>query len=402
MKSRLNFAFVKNVKHSGRNGPDKYHDEHGLILRVRASGSKHWIWRGTVQGRRLERGLGAFPYVSLAEAREKALDYRRISKAGRVPTANPQSELSEPARKAHSRPPSRAPAFRKLATEVIDFHRPTWRNPRSGAQWESSLRDYAYPAFGNKPVDEVTTADVMRALHPIWNIKRETARRTRQRISAVMKAAIAAGHRADNPAGDALTAALPKGGRLQAHQRALPHHQVADALATVRASNALPSTKLAFEFLVLTAARSGEVRLMVWDEVDLDARLWTVPAERMKAQREHRVPLSFRAMSLLSEAAGFQENELVFPSATGRPMSDATLSKLVRELGINAVPHGFRSSFRDWCGDTGQPREVAEAALAHTIRNKAEAAYARTDLLDRRREMMDAWSAYLNSPAAAA
>ena len=369
---------------------------------MRPSGSKNWFWRGTVQGRRRELGLGAFPYVSLAEAREKALDYRRIAKAGRVPTASPQPEISDAAPKSHSRPASRAPAFRNLASEVIDFHRPTWRNPRSAAQWESSLRDYAYPAFGDKPVDQVTTADVLRALHPIWNTKRETARRTRQRISAVMKAAIAAGHRADNPAGDALTSALPKGGQVQTHQRALPHDKVADALATVRTSNAHASTKLAFEFLVLTAARSGEVRLMIWDEVDLDARLWTVPAERMKAQREHRVPLTLRAVDLLDEAAGYQENELVFPSATGRPMSDATLSKLIRELGIKAVPHGFRSSFRDWCGDTGQPREVAEAALAHTIRNKAEAAYARTDLLERRRAMMDAWSAYLTAPRASA
>ena len=397
MKSRLNFAFVKSVKHSGRNGPDKYHDEHGLMLRVRASGSKNWFWRGTVQGRRRELGLGAFPYISLAEAREKALDYRRIARAGRLPASTPK--LDRPLPKPEPRKPakSRAPAFRTLAAEVIDFHRPTWRNPRSGAQWESSLRDYAYPAFGNKPVDEVTTADVLRALQPIWNTKRETARRTRQRISAVMKAAIAAGHRADNPAADALTSALPKGGQVQNHQRALPHNQVADALATVRTSNAHPSTKLAFEFLVLTAARSGEVRLMVWDEVDLHARLWTVPAERMKAQREHRVPLSPRAADLLGEAAGFQENELVFPSATGRAMSDATLSKLVRELGIQAVPHGFRSSFRDWCGDTGQPRELAEAALAHTIRNKAEAAYARSDLLQRRRTLMEAWSAYLHA-----
>ena len=395
MKSRLNFAFVKSVKHSGRNGPDKYHDEHGLILRVRASGSKNWFWRGTVQGQRRELGLGAFPYVSLAEAREKALDYRRVARAGHVPSPTPN--VDRPRSEPQPRKPakSKAPTFQTLAAEVIDFHRPTWRNPRSGAQWQSSLRDYAYPVFGNKPVDEVTTADVLRALQPIWNTKRETARRTRQRISAVMKAAIAAGHRVDNPAADALASALPKGGQLQNHQRALPHDQVADALATVRASKAHPSTKLAFEFLVLTAARSGEVRLMVWDEVDLDARLWTVPAERMKAQREHRVPLSPGAVDLLAEAAGLQTNELVFPSATGRPMSDATLSKLVRELGINAVPHGFRSSFRDWCGDTGQPRELAEAALAHTIRNKAEAAYARSDLLGRRRTMMEAWNTYL-------
>ena len=397
MTSRLNFAFVKSVKHSGRNGPDKYHDEHGLLLRVRASGSKNWFWRGTVQGRRRELGLGAFPYVSLAEAREKALDYRRIARAGRPPASTPKADRPLSERKPRKPAKSKVPAFRTLAAEVIDFHRPTWRNPRSGAQWESSLRDYAYPAFGNKPVDEVTTADVLRALQPIWNTKRETARRTRQRISAVMKAAIAAGHRADNPAADALTSALPKGGQVQNHQRALPHDQVADALATVRASNAHPSTKLAFEFLVLTAARSGEVRLMVWDEIDLKAGLWTVPAERMKAQREHRVPLSPCAVDLLAEAARFQENELVFPSATGRPLSDATLSKLVRELGIQAVPHGFRSSFRDWCGDTGQPRELAEAALAHTIRNKAEAAYARSDLLQRRRTLMEAWSAYLNA-----
>ena len=402
MKSHLNFAFVKSVKHSGRDGPDKYHDEHGLLLRVRASGSKNWFWRGTVQGRRRELGLGAFPYVSLAEAREKALDYRRTARSGRIPASSPKVHhppLSE--REPRKPAKSKAPAFRTLAAEVIDFHRPTWRNPRSAAQWESSLRDYAYPAFGDKAVDKITTADVLRALHPIWNTKRETARRTRQRISAVMKTAIAAGHRPDNPAADALTSALPKGGQVQQHQRALPHDQVAQALATVRASNAYPSTKLAFEFLVLTAARSGEVRLMVWDEVDIDARLWTVPAERMKAQRQHRVPLSPRSVDLLAETGGFPPSKLVFPSATGRPMSDDTLSKLIRELGIEAVPHGFRSSFRDWCGDTGQPREVAEAALAHTIRNKAEAAYARTDLLVRRRTMMEAWSAYLTQPASA-
>ncbi len=400
MKSRLNFAFVKSLKHSGSTGPDKYYDEHGLLLRVRPSGSKNWFWRGTVQGRRRELGLGAFPYVSLAEAREKALDYRRIAKSGRVPAAPPQPDAPRVAQAPRTPSKSRTPTFRKLASEVIDFHRPTWRNPRSAAQWESSLRDYAYPAFGGKPVDQVTTADVLRALHPIWNTKRETARRTRQRISAVMKAAIAAGHRPDNPAGDALTSALPRGGQVQKHQRALPHDQVARALATVRASNAHLSTKLAFEFLVVTAARSGEVRLMVWREVDLDTRLWTVPAQRMKAQREHRVPLSPRAVDLLIQAADLRTNDLVFPSVTGRPMSDATLSKLIRELAIQAVPHGFRSSFRDWCGETAQPREVAEAALAHTIRNKAEAAYARTDLLERRREVMEAWSAYLDDGAA--
>ena len=179
-----------------------------------------------------------------------------------------------------------------------------------------------------------------------------------------------------------MTAALPKGGKRQRHQRALPHQEVAAALETVRRSKAQSSTKLAFEFLVLTAARSGEVRLMTWDEVDAEDRLWTVPGLRMKAGREHRVPLSGRAVEVLVKAEDLGQNDLVFPSATGRHMSDNTLSKLLRDLGIEAVPHGFRTSFSVWCGESGQPRELAEAALAHTIRNKAEAAYARTDLLE--------------------
>ena len=387
---RLNFAFVKNVAHSGRKGPDKHFDEHGLILRVRASGSKHWIWRGTVRGRRRDLGLGTFPYVSLADAREKAFEYRRLAKAGEDPAA-----VHAPTGTSETEGKPSVPTFRKAVAAVIDLHRPTWRNPKSAAQWEASLRDYAYPVLGDMRVDEIGSGDVLQALRPIWNAKRETAQRVRQRISAVMKAAIAAGHRLDNPAGDALTSALPKGGRKQRHQRALPHREVAAALETVRRSNAYASTKLAFEFLVLTAARSGEVRLMSWGEVEAEERIWTVPAARMKAGREHRVPLSARAVEILAEAEELRENDLVFPSATGRRMSDNTLSKLLRDLRIKAVPHGFRSSFRDWCGESGQPRELAEAALAHTIRNKAEAAYARTDLLKRRQELMEAWSDYL-------
>ena len=375
---------------SGRKGPDKYFDEHGLILRVRSSGSKHWIWRGTVRGRRRDLGLGTFPYVWLGEAREKVFEYRRLAKAGEDPAA-----VHLPEGTTEVEPKSNAPTFRKAAAAVIDLHRPTWRNPKSAAQWEASLRDYAYPVLGDMGVDEIGSGDVLRVLRPIWNAKRETAQRVRQHLSAVMKAAIAAGHRPDNPAGDALTATLPKGGQKQRHQRALPHRKVAAALETVRRSNAQTSTKLAFEFLVLTAARSGEVRLMNWDEVNTEDGLWTVPASRMKAGRQHRVPLSGRAAEVLAEAEEVRENDLVFPSATGRRMSDNTLSKLLRDLGIDAVPHGFRASFRDWCAESGQLRELAEAALAHTIRNKAEAAYARTDLVECRRELMEAWAGYL-------
>ena len=377
---------------TGRNGPDKYFDEHGLILRVRASGSKQWIWRGTVRGRRRDLGMGSFPYVSLAEARQQALEFRRLARAGGDPSAThgAAEKTTVPALRQ-----SNAPTFREMAAGVIELHRPTWRSPRSAAQWEASLRDYAFPVLGDMRVDEIGAGDVLKALQPIWNTKRETAQRTRQRMSAVMKAAIAADHRKDNPAADPVTAALPKGGRKQRHQRALPHAKVAGALGKVRASRAQASTKLAFEFLVLTAARSGEVRLMTWAELDEEKGLWIVPAARMKPGREHRVPRSRRASALLAEAGRLREGDLVLQSATGRRLSDNTLSKLLRDLGIDAVPHGFRSSFRDWCGESGQPREVAEAALAHTIGNQAEAAYARTDLLERRRVLMEAWSAYL-------
>ena len=238
-------------------------------------------------------------------------------------------------------------------------------------------------------------------LIPIWHDKPETARRVRQRIGAVMKWAVAMGYRPDNPAADALGQALGRQRAVVQHMRALPHSAVADAIATVRASQALVTTKDAFELLVLTAARSGEVRLATWDEVDLDAAVWTIPAARMKAKRDHRVPLSGRTLAILHDARRRSDGTgLVFRSPRGKPLSDMTLSKLIKELGIAAVPHGFRSSFRDWAAErTNTPREVVEAALAHTVRNPTEAAYARSDLFERRRRLMDDWAAYLTGGA---
>ena len=216
----------------------------------------------------------------------------------------------------------------------------------------------------------------MAVLLPIWTTKAETARRVRQRIGTVMKWAVAKGYRPDNPAGGAIGAALPKNGSTRQHFRALPHKEVAAALDAVRASNAWVLSKLAFEFLVLTAARSGEVRGARWEEMDFEHAPWSVPAERMKAARKHRVPLSPQAIGVLRRAEELSDGSgLVFPSPTGGVLSPSTLSKLVRELGISAVPHGFRTSFRVWCGDTGVAREVAEAALAHVVRDKVEAAY---------------------------
>ena len=251
-------------------------------------------------------------------------------------------------------------------------------------------------------MDRISTADVMEVLLPIWSTKRETARRVRQRIGAVMKWAVAQGYREDNPAGDAISAALPKNSVRRRHQRALPHAQVAEALGRVRASKAHRATALAFEFLVLTACRSGEVRGARWDEVDDAAATWTVPPERMKAKLEHRVPLSERAVAVLDDARELAERSgLVFPSPTGRVLSDSTLSKLLRELRIGAVPHGFRSSFRDWAAErTDVPREVCELALAHVNNDRVEAAYRRSDLFEKRRDLMAAWAAYVSASRA--
>ena len=213
-----------------------------------------------------------------------------------------------------------------------------------------------------------------------------------------MKWAVAHGFRTDNPAGDMLSQALGRQADVTQHMRALPHREVAAAIHTVQDSQAGLSTKLAFEFLILTAARSGEVRLATWAEMDVEAQVWTVSAERMKAKRAHRVPLSERAAAILREAQVLADDSgLVFPSPTGKPLNDMTLSKLLKNLKIPAVPHGFRSSFRDWAQEcTNAPRAVMEAALAHTIPDKTEAAYARSDLFERRRTLMEQWAAYLS------
>ena len=349
------------------------------------SGGKQWIQRLVIGGKRRDLGLRTYPLVSLAEAREQAFTNRKLARAAGDPLA------------LMRRPD--VPTFEKAAAMVIGIHRPSWKSGgKSAAQWEASLRDYVFPRIGDKRVDQVTTADVMAVLLALWNDKPETARRVRQRIGAVMKWAVAQGYRPDNPAGEAIGAALPKHNHIiKRHHRALPYAEVAGAIEAVRGSGAYAGSKLAFEFLVLTACRSGEVRLATWDEIDLGSAEWSIPPERMKAKRDHRVPLSNRAVEVLREAQRLSDGMgLVFPSPTGRTISDNTLSKLLRELGINAVPHGFRSSFRDWAAEcTNAPRAVMEAALAHVV-GGVEGAYARSDLIERRRRLMDDWAVYLN------
>ena len=273
---RLSAAFVRTAE------PGFYCDGHGLNLRVDPSGARQWVQRLVIRGRPRMLGLGGYPLVSLAEARNVAFANRQRARAGGDPLAE----------KRHG---EGVPTVEEAAAEVLAQQRPGWRNAKYALDWPRSLRAYAFPRIGALPVSAVTTADVLAILTPIWHEKSQTARRVRQRIGAVMKWAVAMGYRPDNPAGgDALGQALGRQQAVVQHMRALPHGAVADALTTVRASQAAVTTKRAFEFLVLTAARSGEVRLATWDEMDLDAGVWTIPAARMKAKRDHRVPLSGR------------------------------------------------------------------------------------------------------------
>lgn len=371
--------------------PGKYFDGHGLYLRVQPNGSRQWVQRITIRRKRCELGLGSPPTVSLVEARDTAIENMRAVRLG-------QNPMAERRRNAE------VLSFEEAAKHVHELHKPTWRNEKHAADFLNSLTTYAFPKLGLLKVSEVSTSDVLAVLTPIWTDKAETARRVRQRIGTVLKWAVAQGWRQDNPA-ENIGQALPKQTRTKAHRLALPYADVAACIDTVRQSKAWQSTKLALEFLILTAARSGEVRLARWDEIDLGSgtsrpaanAVWELPAERMKAKRMHRVPLSARAVAVLDEAAKLRgKSELLFPSQRDAPISDMTLSKLVKELGFDADVHGFRTSFRTWAQEqTNFPREVAEAALAHSVGDAVEAAYARSDLFIKRRKMMDAWSSYL-------
>ena len=363
--------------------PGRYHDGQGLYLQVDPSGARRWLQRVVIRGKRTDLGLGGWPLVPLNAAREKAMENRRIARVG----GDPRTEKRD------------VPTFAEAAAEVIKLNLPTWKNTKHAAQWGSTLRAYVFPHFGSRLVTEVSGSDVMKALTLIWTAKPETARRVRQRISAVMKWAIANNYRLDNPAGDAIEGVLPKTSRTKAHMAALPYADVPAALDAIRASTAGPATRLALDFAVLTAARSGEVRAARREEISLDSRVWTVPAARMKAGREHRVPLSRRALEVLEEARSLDDGPgLIFPGRSGRPLSDMTFTALLRRLNIPCVPHGFRSSFRDWAAEcTDAPHTVMEAALAHTVPNATEAAYFRSDLFDKRRDLMSQWAEYLEA-----
>lgn len=362
--------------------PGRHADGNGLYLVVDPNGTKRWLLRTVIRGRRRDIGLGSVRLVSLADAREQATDLRSAARAGEDPIE---------ARRAAKRI---APTFRIAAAQVHQAYAGGWRNGKHAAQWLATLEQYAFPALGDRPVNGISTSDIVRVLSPIWLAKPETARRVRQRLKTVFDWARAAGFViAENPV-DGVAKGLPRHRISRKHHAALPYTQVADFVERLRKSNAGETVRLAFEYLVLTAGRTGEIIGAQWSEIDLDGRVWTVPATRMKAHREHRVPLSNRAVEILQRAkllAG--KSTFVFPGASpNAPISNMALLMLLRRMGEKITAHGFRSSFRDWAAETTNfSREVCEMALAHTVKDKVEAAYRRGDLFEKRRELMAAW-----------
>ena len=367
------------------NEPGFYGDGNTLFLRVAPGGSKQWVQRLTIHGRRRSIGLGGVNWVTLAEAREAALDNRRVARRGGDPLAAKRQ--------------AKAPRFRDAAISTWESLRPRWRSEKAAANWLQQLERHAMKRIGDMPVNRIGREDVLAVLTPIWGKKPETARRVRRYIRATLEWCQAHGFVESNAAGDAINGALPRMAAVKAHYEALPYREISRVLNAVESSGASTVVCLALQFLIVTAARSGEVRGAVWSEIEMDRQIWKIPGKRMKAGAEHRVPLSQCAMEIIERTKALGDSsEFVFPSPVrqDRPISDATLSKLLRTTGLagQATVHGFRSSFRDWCADTGQPRELAEAALAHTV-GGVEGAYFRSDLFERRRKLMNAWAKYL-------
>ena len=379
---KLTAAGVKAFSRPGLHG-----DGGTLYLGIAAGGSRSWIQRITFKGRRHDLGLGSFPEVPLAEARRRAAANRLVVAAGGDPL--------EGRRRAG------VPTFREAAERTYQVHRPRWRNAKVAAVWLQSMERHAFPVIGALPVNRVRREDVLKILEPIWGTKPETARKLRQRIRATLKWCQAKGYIVHNVAGELIDGALPAMPAVQAHYLALPYREVPAALAAIAASRASLAARLCFRFQVLTAVRSGEARGARWSEIDLEAREWRIPPERMKEGEEHVVPLANAAVAVLEQARPLRDPAgLVFPSPAraGRPLSENTLSKLLRDLGIPAVPHGFRASFRTWASErTNTPHDVMEMALAHAVGSLAERSYRRTALKDKRRKLMNRWARFVTS-----
>lgn len=375
----------------------------GLGINVLKSGSRSWVLRCRIGGKRRDMGLGGYPDVTLADAKTAARAARALIAQGIDPIDRRQAARSKLAADQAS-----AISFRQAATQYIETHEGGWRNPKHTQQWHNTIETYANPTIGNLPVRDIEVAQILAVLEPIWKTKTETASRLRGRLESVLDWATARGFRTGpNPARwkGLLDNLLPAPGKIakKDHHRALPYAELSKFMAALTKQDGMGARAL--EFTILTACRSGEVRGAKWDEFELETGVWTVPATRMKAGKEHRVPLSDAALSIVNVQKANAFCEYVFPSSQrarnseteGAPLSDMTLSAVLRRMKVDAVPHGFRSTFRDWCAEqTDYPRDVAEMALAHAIGNKVEAAYRRGDLFGKRKQMMQDWATYAN------
>jgi integrase len=376
----------------------------GLCLNVNRYGGRSWVLRYEVNGRRRDMGLGAYPSVTLAAAREAA----RAARAKLAQGIDPINAVRSARSLLHAEQAA-AITFGHGAVKYIEAYEPGWRNPKHAQQWRNTIESYANPVIGKILLKDIGLPHVLSVLEPIWHTKTETANRLRGRIEAILDWAIARGYRTNsNPARwkGLLEKLLPAPNKIakKAHHRAIPYVEMPSVMAQLMAVEGMGASALIFA--VLTACRSGEVRLAQWSEFDLQERLWTIPADRMKAGKEHRVPLSDAAMVIINKQKAISFCEYVFPSpnrsksedSKGAPLSDMTLTAVLRRMGIDAVPHGFRSTFRDWAAEqTEYSNEVAEMALAHAVSNKVEAAYRRGDLFAKRRGLMRDWATYCST-----
>ncbi|MEL6949817.1 MAG: integrase arm-type DNA-binding domain-containing protein [Pseudomonadota bacterium] len=369
-------------------GPKRYADGGGLYLVVDKTGNKRWILRIQFNSKRRDIGLGGWPLVSLAMARTEATKLKLQVRGGIDPI-----ETRRRARRS-------VPSFESAARSVHESYCPTWKNPKHAAQWISTLEHYAFPVCGDVSVSDVDTSHVMRVLSPIWLIKAETARRVRQRMSAVMDWAKAKGYRdGENPVAG-VTRALPKQRRKPSHHKAVGYQELPKVFQDIRQSGSTSTVKLALEFLILTATRTSEVLHAKWTEIDWENKSWTIPSERMKAGRAHTIPLSPAAIRLLDKARSDEPDDgLIFQGKrVNQPLSKDALRMVLRRMNRTETPHGFRATFRNWSAEkTNVPREVCEAALAHANPNKTEAAYLRTTVFDKRRRLMEDWARFAES-----
>ena len=368
----------------------------GLALQVKTGSARSWILRLVIGNKRRDMGLGAYPSVSLAHARQKASEARELVRQGVDPIERQRAALS-----ALRASLATQVTFKETAQGYMAAHESGWKNAKHTQQWRNTLKEYVYPIFGELLVGDIQKEHVLAALRPIWNSKNETASRLRGRIELVLSYSMQAGYRPEglNPARwkgglDKLLAA-PSKIQDNKHFRALPINEMGDFMAKL--AQVQGQGARALEFAILTAARSGEVRGALWSEIDLKTKVWTIPASRIKAGREHRIPLSSSAVSLLEKQPS-TDSDIVFLAPKGGKLSDMTLTGVLRRMKVNATAHGFRSTFRDWVAErTTYPNEAAEMALAHAIGNKAEAAYRRGDLYEKRLVMMEEWAMYIST-----